>query len=136
MITEELREIIGCGDCSEHKCDGAYCLKNTIDSLKVRLVDLEDENMRLREWKESAQAVEREWDAQAIAKMLGAQPGQSCRAVIAEKVPQLIAKLAGAKSENARLRHHVSAALDAVRSGLYELALGALDAALTRQEEK
>jgi len=41
-----------------------------------------------------------------------------------------------AKEENARLRHHISAAMDEVRSGLYELALMSLDAALTGREGK
>jgi len=57
----------------------------------------ESELAELRAWKESALAVEREWDAQAIAKLLGGRLGRSCRAIIAEQVPKLVA-------ENAALR--------------------------------
>ena len=52
----------------------------------------------LQAWKDSAMEVEREWDAQAIAKSLGAIPGQSCRRVIAKRVPELLAELAALKS--------------------------------------
>lgn len=68
--------------------------------LLADIVTAREENRELRAWKESALAVEREWDAQAIAKLLGAKLGQSCRAVIADKVPKLAADLAAARKEN------------------------------------
>lgn len=43
-------------------------------------------------WRESALAVEAEWDAQKVAAMLGGHLGESCRKVVAEKVPELIAE--------------------------------------------
>jgi len=43
----------------------------------------------LRAWKESALAVEREWDPHALTRLLGAQMGDSVRKVIAERVPRL-----------------------------------------------
>jgi hypothetical protein len=52
----------------------------------------------LKAWKESAIEVEREWDAQAIATMLGGRLGDSCRRVVAEKVPQLIARVESAEA--------------------------------------
>ncbi len=58
---------------------------------------LERENTELRAWKESALAVEREWDAQVTAKILGARLGESCRRAIAREVPKLVV-------ENAALR--------------------------------
>lgn len=50
-------------------------------------------------WKESALAVEKEWDEQAIAAMLGGKMGESCRAVIAREVPLVIERLAAAQDE-------------------------------------
>lgn len=55
---------------------------------------LEAENAALRAWKESALAVEREWDCQKIAKLLGARLGYSCRKKIMRKAPQLVEELA------------------------------------------
>ena len=46
----------------------------------------------LREWKESMLSIEKEWDEQTLAKMLGGKLGASCRKVIAEGVPRLIAE--------------------------------------------
>ena len=51
------------------------------------------ERDQLRAWKESALAVEREWDPNAIATALGGRPGESQRAVIAREVPRLIARV-------------------------------------------
>ncbi len=61
--------------------------------LRAELLKRLGELGELRAWKESALAVEREWDAQAIAKMLGARLGQSCRRVVGERVPELVAEL-------------------------------------------
>jgi len=66
-------------------------------------------------WKAEAMAVEAEWDAQAIAKMLGGRLGASCRAVIAEKVPQLIsdrdAALARVREVEGERNHTMAAAM-------------------------
>ena len=45
---------------------------------------------RLQDWKESQMAVESEWDAQMLAKKLGAPIGSSCRKEIQERVLSLI----------------------------------------------
>ncbi len=63
---------------------------------------LKAENAELKAWKESAQAVEREWDAQAIAEMLGATLGSSVRKAIAKRVPEILA-------ENAELKKKLKA---------------------------
>lgn len=57
---------------------------------------------RLQDWKESMLAVEREWDEQRIAKLLGARPGQSCRKIINERVPVLIDALRKIANEDYR----------------------------------
>lgn len=73
---------------------------------------LRDEIAALVAWKESALAVEREWDAQAIAKLLGGTLGRSCRKIIAEKVPELVA-------ENATLRAQLAEARKAMAEYRY-----------------
>jgi hypothetical protein len=47
----------------------------------------------LAEWKASALAVERQWDANGIATMLGCQLGESQRACIQREVPSLLDRL-------------------------------------------
>ena len=56
------------------------------DDLNVRI-------KRLDEWKESALEVEREWDANAVATMLGAKLGESQRKVIQREVPLLLERI-------------------------------------------
>lgn len=51
----------------------------------------------LKRWKAEAQTVEAEWNPQELAKLLGANLGQSCRQVIQKRVPEILA-------ENAKLR--------------------------------
>ena len=48
---------------------------------------------RLEDWKQSALAVEREWNANAIATMLGGKLGESQREVIQREVPKLLARI-------------------------------------------
>jgi len=87
-------------------------LLSELETIERERDALKTENAQLRGWKESAQAVDREWDEQAIAKILGAKLGQRCRAVIAEKVPTLVARLAEIEAENARLRMENAEAFD------------------------
>lgn len=54
---------------------------------------LQDRIKRLEEWKDSAMAVEREWDANAISTMLGGQLGESQRVVIMREVPRLLERI-------------------------------------------
>lgn len=62
------------------------CITNQRDQLAERVRELEA-------WKESAIAVEREWDLNQLATMLGGQPGESQRAVIQWKVPILVQRV-------------------------------------------
>lgn len=57
-----------------------------IERLNARIAELEA-------WKESALAVEREWDAQAVARMLNVPLGASIRSAIAKRVPILVLAL-------------------------------------------
>ena len=47
----------------------------------------------LEDWKESALAVEREWDANAVATMIGGKLGESHRKVIQREVPKLLTRI-------------------------------------------
>lgn len=52
-----------------------------------------DRIKRLEDWKQSALAVEREWNANAIATMLGGKLGESQREVIQREVPKLLERV-------------------------------------------
>lgn len=60
----------------------------------------------LRAWKDSALAVESEWDEQATAKLLGVPLGMSCRKGIGEKVPLLIQERDRLSAEVGALHEH------------------------------
>lgn len=70
---------------------------------KEMIAHLQRENAALRAWKESALAVEREWDAQVTAKILGARLGESCRRAIAREVPKLVVENAALRADKERL---------------------------------
>ena len=57
-----------------------------IARLKERIAELEA-------WKESALQVEREWDVQAVARMLNVPLGASIRSAIAKRVPIMVLAL-------------------------------------------
>lgn len=57
------------------------------------LIEIVVERAELAAWKESALSLEREWDQQRIAKLLGGKLGRSCRKVINERVPVLTKRL-------------------------------------------
>jgi len=61
-----------------------------LDEANLRL---QDRIKRLEDWKDSAMAVEREWDANAISTMLGGQLGESQRVVIMREVPRLLERI-------------------------------------------
>jgi len=78
---------------------GAAAATRRAEEAEAENIKLQAEMERLREWKKGAMAVEQEWDAQEISKMLGGQLGQSCRKIVAEKVPQLIARVKELEAE-------------------------------------
>ena len=69
-------------------CDGDFARQ-----LERELAAANDRIKRLEEWKESAMAVEREWDANAISTMLGGHLGESQRVVIMREVPRLLERV-------------------------------------------
>lgn len=71
----------------------------SMEALRAENRRLEKELAALQAWKASALEVESEWDSQAIARSLGGLPGQSCRKVIAQRVPELLAEIAALRSQ-------------------------------------
>ena len=55
--------------------------------------DMNDRIKRLEDWKQSQLEVEREWNANAIATMLGGKLGESQRKVIQREVPLLLDRI-------------------------------------------
>lgn len=74
----------------EQRLKDAVC---EVDEYRRAIVNLEAKIQQLEDWKESALAVEREWNANALATMLGGQPGESQREVIQREVPKLLARI-------------------------------------------
>ena len=93
-------EHANCGECAKNlaeeesaMADGiANDLGKQLEEVIAKLGEAERERDECRDWKAQQMAVESQWDCQAIAKMLGAQLGESCRVVIAREVPKLIAE--------------------------------------------
>jgi hypothetical protein len=72
-----------------------------LDEANLRL---QDRIKRLEEWKESALEVEREWDANAIATLLGAKLGESQRKVIQREVPLLLKRIKRLEKSSQQLK--------------------------------
>jgi hypothetical protein len=71
------------------------CMKTQFlgDAQATKIREQQDRIKRLEDWKESALEIESEWDANAIARMLGAKLGESQRKVIQREVPNLLARI-------------------------------------------
>ena len=63
------------------------------DAQATKIRELQEQNDLLEDWKQSALAVEREWNANAIATMLGSKLGESQREVVQREVPKLLARI-------------------------------------------
>lgn len=106
-----------CGNCWQSQWPDftgnqtAKCLRAERERLTRERDEAKAERDRLRDWKESAMAVEREWNANAIATALGGQPGESQRAVIAREVPKLLARVKRLEEEVGRLRNYLRIAV-------------------------
>lgn len=61
-------------------------------NLELELNEAKAEIKLLQDWKDSQMAVESEWDAQMLAKALGAPIGSSCRKEIQKRTLELIAE--------------------------------------------
>lgn len=121
IIAATLRPVVEERDrLAEINASGAARLRYVID----KNTQLRAEVEQLKAWKESMLAVEREWDEQAVARMLGATPGDSCRRIVNERVPSMIAALDAAEGalkdvidfcDNARIWHRADQAIALLR---------------------
>ena len=78
---------------NEHLLDEIQRLRESNFHLRKDCEEQKQRIKRLEEWKESALEVEREWDANAIATLLGAKLGESQRKVIQREVPKLLIRI-------------------------------------------
>jgi hypothetical protein len=80
-------------ECTEHLLDEIQRLRESNFHLREDCEKQKQRIKRLDEWKQSALEVEREWDANAVATMLGGKPGESHRKVIQREVPKLLNRI-------------------------------------------
>ena len=73
--------------------DPAVAVASECSKLERELNAANERIKRLEEWKQSALEVEREWDANSIATMLGGKLGESQRKVIQREVPLLLERI-------------------------------------------
>jgi DNA-binding transcriptional MerR regulator len=73
-----------------HAANAIIRQQQLLDEQNLRL---QERIKRLEDWKDSAMAVEREWDSNAISTMLGGQLGESQRVVIMREVPRLLERI-------------------------------------------
>jgi hypothetical protein len=78
------------------------------DEARAEVAKLKAEVERLEAWKASALALEREWDGQAIARMLDGELGRGVREIVQKRVPEVLADkaelVAGLKTALPHLR--------------------------------
>jgi hypothetical protein len=86
------------------------------DKLKLKVAELEN-------WKRQAVLVEKEWDPQALAKMLGGQLGQSCRKIIQKEVPCLIGRVEDLERERDAAREKIEEMRIAINDAAFNLRL-------------
>ena len=96
--------------CSRNHADRLKKLERELDFAMTNESIETNENHKLRqrikrleEWKESAMAVEREWNPNALATMLGGQPGESQRVVIMREMPKLLDRILDLESALRRI---------------------------------
>jgi uncharacterized protein (UPF0335 family) len=103
------------------------------DAQATKIRELQDQIERLEDWKQSALAVEREWNANAIATMLGGQPGDSQRKVIQREVPKLLERIKRLEDAMSEIAYAASHPLGAGQS----LTLGKIESiAIKAKEDK
>jgi len=77
---------------NEEQWEAFRDLEASYNSMSERLHCMTRERDELARWKKEAMAVESEWDEQALAELVGAPLGSSCRKAIAAAIPRLIAE--------------------------------------------
>lgn len=100
-------DVYNCDSAFEEDDDGWF-LAQSYQCVAIQRDQLAERVRELEAWKESAMAVEREWDPNQLAAMLGGQPGESQRAVIQWKVPVLVERVKLIEIERDELKVKVS----------------------------
>jgi hypothetical protein len=90
---------------AQEDCTESYLLNEGL-KLERELNAANDRIKRLEDWKQSALEIEREWDANAVATMLGAKLGESHRKVIQREVPLLLERIKRLEREIELFREH------------------------------
>lgn len=85
-------DVYNCDSAFEEDDDGWF-LAQSYHCVAIQRDQLAERVRELEAWKESAMAVEREWDPNQLAAMLGGQPGESQRAVIQREVPVFVQRV-------------------------------------------
>jgi len=80
-------------ECTEHLLDEIERLRESNFELREGAEELKQRIKQLEDWKQSSLAVEREWDANTVATMLGGKLGESQRKVIQREVPLLLERI-------------------------------------------
>ncbi len=101
------------------------------DAQATKIRELQDQIERLEDWKQSALAVEREWNANAIATMLGGQLGESQRTVIQREVPKLLERIKRLEDAMSEIAYAASHPLGAGQS----LTLGKIESIAIKAKE-
>lgn len=115
LIVYKIRQLCLCPSTMPDESNHAdqSCGELSCDECNARTAALIAERDQLQAWKDSALALEREWDQQALAKMLGGTLGHSCRKIINEKVPLLIAERDQLRAEVRKLQEQIGQQLAA-----------------------
>ena len=82
-------------------------LEQEVQALRTDNAALIEKVRELEAWKESAMAVEREWDPNQLAAMLGGKTGQSQRAVIQRNVPVLVQRVKRLEEIGDKMAAHI-----------------------------
>jgi len=81
-----------------------YIRKEAVEKLELQVSELMRERDELQAWKDSAIAVECEWDPMALATMLGGRIGESSRQIIQREVPKLLERIEQLEKELGNVR--------------------------------
>lgn len=89
----------------------------TAVKMATELAAVTSERDELKGWKESAIAVEREWDCQKLGRLIGAPLGGSIRKALMQKVPELQAQLAQMREALEEVQEYFKDRMDADHNG-------------------
>lgn len=113
----------------------ALRFKSIEEAFRGEVARITRERDLLQQWKDSAMAVEREWDPVALAQMLGGRLGESQRVVIMRQVPKLLDRIRQLKLELEVHSFALSPAMVQARNDQLNAEVNRLLARIKRLEE-